>query len=182
LDAGITGKEQMKLFNKSALSGIVISSIMWFVLFFAVFGVVAKGIVLDNDNPLATVFKFAAGEFGHRIFGVILWSAAISSVVGASYTSVSFFKTFHPVFIKYERWCIYHFIYTYFCFNWPVKTITTFCRRSKWFYSSICVSDSFNSCTKKIYYEGISTSIMDAVVRMVCCAANGRHGRNGTYR
>jgi len=40
----------------------------------------------------------------------VLWSAAISSVVGAAYTSVSFFKTFHPLFIKYERWCISVFI------------------------------------------------------------------------
>jgi Mn2+/Fe2+ NRAMP family transporter len=40
----------------------------------------------------------------------VLWSAAISSVVGASYTSVSFFKTFHPAFIKYERLCISLFI------------------------------------------------------------------------
>ena len=110
LDAGINGRDQMKLVNKSAVSGIIISTIMRFVLFLAVLGVVSKGIVLDNDNPLATVFKFASGEFGYRIFGIILWSAAISSVVGASYTSVSFFKTFHPVFKKYERICISVFI------------------------------------------------------------------------
>ena len=100
----------MRLVNKSAVSGIVISTIMRFVLFLAVLGVVVKGIPLDSNNPLATVFKFAAGEFGYRIFGVILWSAAVSSVVGASYTSVSFFKTFHPVFLKYERLCISIFI------------------------------------------------------------------------
>jgi Mn2+/Fe2+ NRAMP family transporter len=40
----------------------------------------------------------------------VLWSAAISSVIGAAYTSVSFFKTFHPLFAKYERWCISVFI------------------------------------------------------------------------
>ena len=110
LDAGIKGREQIKLVNKSAISGIVISTIMRFVLFFAVFGVLSHGVVLDKDNPLATVFHAAAGQIGYRIFGVILWSAAISSVVGASYTSVSFFKTFHPFFIKYERWCISVFI------------------------------------------------------------------------
>ena len=47
---------------------------------------------------------------GFRLFGVILWSAAISSVVGAAYTSVSFFKTFHPGFARYERACISVFI------------------------------------------------------------------------
>jgi len=110
LDAGIKGKENIQQVNKSALSGIIISTIMRFILFLAVAGVVIKGVVLDKDNPAATVFQSAAGNIGLSIFGVVLWSAAISSVVGAAYTSVSFFKTFHPVFIKYERWCISVFI------------------------------------------------------------------------
>ena len=58
----------------------------------------------------STIFLMAAGDIGLRVFGIVLWSAAISSVVGASYTSVSFFKTFHPVFERYERWCISVFI------------------------------------------------------------------------
>ena len=110
LDAGIKGKESIAQVNKSAISGIIISTIMRFILFLAVVGVVIKGVVLDANNPAATVFQTAAGNFGLRIFGVVLWSAAISSVVGAAYTSVSFFKTFHPVFIKYERLCISIFI------------------------------------------------------------------------
>ena len=110
LDAGIKGKENIQQVNKSALSGIIISTIMRFILFLAVAGVVIKGVVLDKDNPAATVFQSAAGNIGLSIFGVVLWSAAISSVVGAAYTSVSFFKTFHPAFIKYERWCISVFI------------------------------------------------------------------------
>ena len=73
------------------------------VLFLAIVGVLTHGAVLDKDNPAAGVFRAAAGEVGFRVFGVILWSAAISSVVGAAYTSVSFFKTFHPVFARYER-------------------------------------------------------------------------------
>lgn len=110
LDAGIKGRENIHNVNKSALSGIVISTIMRFVLFLAVVGVVTKNIVLDANNPAATVFQFAAGNFGYKIFGIILWSAAISSVVGAAYTSVSFFKTFHPIFQNNERWCISIFI------------------------------------------------------------------------
>jgi len=110
LDAGIKGRENLSKINKSAISGIVISTIMRFVLFLAVVGVLTHGAILDNDNPPASVFHFAAGEIGLRIFGIVLWSAAISSVIGASYTSVSFFKTFHPAFIKYERLCISIFI------------------------------------------------------------------------
>ena len=39
-----------------------------------------------------------------------MWSAAITSVVGASYTSVSFLKTFHPAIEKNQRWVISFFI------------------------------------------------------------------------
>ncbi|MES1223101.1 MAG: NRAMP family divalent metal transporter [Bacteroidota bacterium] len=110
LDAGIKGKENLPQVNKSAISGIVISTIMRFILFLAIVGVVSQGFVLDKDNPASTVFHVAAGEIGLRIFGIVLWSAAISSVIGASYTSVSFFKTFHPILAKYERLCISIFI------------------------------------------------------------------------
>jgi len=110
LDAGIKGPSSVAEVNRSAVSGIVISTIMRFVLFLAIVGVLTHGATLDKDNPAAGVFRAAAGEVGFRVFGVILWSAAISSVVGAAYTSVSFFKTFHPVFARYERVYISVFI------------------------------------------------------------------------
>lgn len=110
LDAGIKGKQNLARVNRSAISGIAISTVMRFILFLAAVGVFAHGAVIDKDNPAATVFYSAAGKAGLRIFGVVLWSAAISSVVGASYTSVSFIKTFHPVLAKNERWCISVFI------------------------------------------------------------------------
>jgi Mn2+/Fe2+ NRAMP family transporter len=110
LDAGIKGQANVAQVDRSAMSGILISSIMRYVLFLAVLGVVVQGVVLDANNPPASVFRHAAGELGFRIFGVVLWGAAISSVVGAAYTSVSFFKTFHPVFARHERLCISVFI------------------------------------------------------------------------
>ncbi len=110
LDAGIKGKENLRQVSQSALTGITISTIMRFILFLAAVGVLSQGVELDKDNPAATIFHSAAGEIGLRIFGVVLWSAAISSVVGASYTSVSFFKTFHPWLEKNERICISLFI------------------------------------------------------------------------
>jgi len=110
LDAGIKGVDSQAEVTRSALSGIVISTVMRFVLFLAIVGVLVHGAALDKDNPAAGVFRAAAGEAGFRVFGVILWSAAISSVVGAAYTSVSFFKTFHPVFARHERLCISVFI------------------------------------------------------------------------
>lgn len=110
LDAGIKGRENLRQVNRSAIQGIVISTIMRFVLFLATVGVLTQGALLDKNNPASTVFAFAAGEIGLRIFGIVLWSAAISSVIGASYTSVSFFKTFHPSLQKHERLCISLFI------------------------------------------------------------------------
>jgi Mn2+/Fe2+ NRAMP family transporter len=50
---------------------------------------------IDDANPPASVFRNAAGNFGYRVFGIVMWAAAITSVVGAAFTSVSFFKSFH---------------------------------------------------------------------------------------
>lgn len=110
LDAGVVGASRINEVNKSAVSGIIISGIMRFILFLAAFGALSHGAILDESNPPASVFQFAAGNIGLKIFGIVLWSAALSSVVGAAYTSVSFFKTFHPLFEKYERLCISIFI------------------------------------------------------------------------
>ncbi|HEX2606086.1 MAG TPA: NRAMP family divalent metal transporter [Flavisolibacter sp.] len=110
LDAGIKGKDHLRQVDRSAISGIVISTIMRIILFLAIVGVLSQGVQLDADNPAASVFRSAAGEAGFRIFGIVLWSAAISSVIGAAYTSVSFFKTFHPLLARYERLCISIFI------------------------------------------------------------------------
>ena len=110
LDAGIKGKDQLPQVNRSAVSGIIITGTMRIILFLAALGIVASGISLDANNPPASVFKIAAGEVGYNFFGVVMWSAAITSVVGASYTSVSFLRTFHPFIEKNQRWFISVFI------------------------------------------------------------------------
>lgn len=103
MDAGITGKEKLPAVNRSAVSGILITSLMRYILFLAALGVVSQGLKLDTGNPAASVFRSAAGEWGFRFFGIVMWSAAITSVVGASYTSVSFWKTLSPFVARYER-------------------------------------------------------------------------------
>jgi Mn2+/Fe2+ NRAMP family transporter len=110
LDAGIKGKENLKQVTKSSISGILITSVMRYVLFLAALGVVWGGIKLAADNPAASVFQSAAGELGYKFFGVVIWIAAITSVVGASFTSVSFWKTLHPVVSKNEKIIISLFI------------------------------------------------------------------------
>lgn len=110
LDAGFGGQEQMRFVNRSAVTGIVVTGVMRTLLFLAALGVVTNGGVLDAGNPPASVFRIAAGEVGYRFFGMVMWSAAITSVVGAAYTSVSFLKTFHPFIAQRERWFISFFI------------------------------------------------------------------------
>jgi Mn2+/Fe2+ NRAMP family transporter len=110
LDAGIKGKENIKSTTRSAVSGILITSFMRFILFLAALGVVWGGVKLSIDNPAASVFQSAAGELGYKFFGCVIWIAAITSVVGASFTSVSFWKTLHPTIAKNEKIIISLFI------------------------------------------------------------------------
>ncbi len=93
IDAGISGQEAMPEVNRSAVTGIMLTAVIRFLLFLASFGVIAMGMTIDDANPPASVFQNAAGSFGFRIFGIVMWSAAITSVIGAAYTSVSFIKT-----------------------------------------------------------------------------------------
>lgn len=110
IDAGISGNEHIKFVTKSAITGILISSFMRYILFLAAVGVVAQGIHLDKNNPAATIFETAGGRWGLFIFGIVLWSAAISSVIGASYTSYSFIKNLKARYLQNERIIISCFI------------------------------------------------------------------------
>lgn len=110
LDAGIKGVESLPEVTKSSVMGILITGVMRVALFLAVLGVVTQGLAIDSENPPASVFQLAAGDIGYRLFGVIMWAAAITSVVGAAYTSVSFIRSFHPTIEKYHNWIIIAFI------------------------------------------------------------------------
>ena len=110
LDSGIKGKDQLRMIGSGAVRGIIITSLMRYLLFLAVFAVVAAGIKLSDANPASTVFFTAAGQAGKIIFGIVLWSAAITSVVGSSYTSYSFLQTVHPFLSRFPKACISLFI------------------------------------------------------------------------
>jgi Mn2+/Fe2+ NRAMP family transporter len=110
MDAGITGKGNLKKVTGGSIKGILITSFMRYILFLAALGVVWQGVTLDAGNPAASVFRSAAGELGYKFFGVVLWCAAITSVIGASYTSVSFWKTLVPWVARKEKIIISVFI------------------------------------------------------------------------
>ena len=96
LDAGVTGQAHLKEVTKGSITAILLASTMRVLLFLAALGVVMAGGILNKENPAASVFQIAAGNIGYRIFGIVLWSAAITSVIGSAYTSVSFMRSFHP--------------------------------------------------------------------------------------
>ena len=110
IDAGITGEKNLKEINKSSVMGIGIATIVRIFLFLAVLGVVVKGVTLDAANPAADAFKQGAGQIGYRFAGLVLLCAAITSIIGAAYTSVSLLKTFHPVIAENENKVIIGFI------------------------------------------------------------------------
>lgn len=94
IDAGITGEENLGEVNKSASLGIVVALILRIVLFLAILGAMNLSMSsIDPDNIPASAFKIAAGNLGYKIFGVVFFISALTPIVGAAYTSVSFLKT-----------------------------------------------------------------------------------------
>lgn len=93
IDSGMTGPEHVKNITTTSVWGVMITGIMRVLLFLAVLGVVSTGVALSKDNTAADAFFQAAGEFGMRAFGVVLFAAGLSSVIGASYTSITFVTT-----------------------------------------------------------------------------------------
>ena len=102
--------ELLKEINKSSVMGMIIATIVRIFLFLAVLGVVVKGVTLDAANPAADAFKQGAGEIGYRFAGLVLLCAAITSIIGAAYTSVSFLKTFSKSIEENENKVIIGFI------------------------------------------------------------------------
>lgn len=93
IDAGVTGVGRLGDVTRSASLAIGVASVMRVILFLGALGVVARGVTLASDNPPADVFRHVLGDAGFRLFGVIMWAAAITSVVGSAYTSISFLRT-----------------------------------------------------------------------------------------
>ena len=131
IDAGVTGEERLREVNRSSVMGIIIAAVVRILLFLAILGVVAKfaginlstpaenaGIVSEAystgyngiSNPAAYAFLVGAGNIAYRFAGLVILCAALTSIIGAAYTSVSFLKTFHPSIEKNENWWIIGFI------------------------------------------------------------------------
>lgn len=103
IDNKITGIKNVDRITKSAVLGVIIASTMSVLIFLAVLGVVNQGAILESSNPAGSAFKNALGIVGYKLFGVVLLAASINTVIGATYTSMSFFKTLHPFIEKFNK-------------------------------------------------------------------------------
>ncbi|MBI5975869.1 NRAMP family divalent metal transporter [Staphylococcus canis] len=110
LDADIKGKDYLPFVNRSAITGILTTGVMRGLLFLAVLGVVVTGVSLDPENPPASVFEHAIGPLGGNIFGIVLFAAAMSSVIGSAYTSTTFIKTLHHKLNRFDNYVVIAFI------------------------------------------------------------------------
>lgn len=110
LEAGVSGEENLSSVTRSSVSGILIASVIRVFLFLAVLGVVSQGFALDPANPAMSPFQYILGNVGKVIFGMVIWAASVTSVIGAAYTSVSFMTNFHPFIETYKRYFIIGFI------------------------------------------------------------------------
>jgi len=103
MDAGLVGEEHSTEVIKSASIGILFTGVLRYFLFIGTLSVVLTGISLDASNPTASVFSATFGGSGKVLFGLMIWAASITSVIGATYTSIAFLKDFHPVFERKKK-------------------------------------------------------------------------------
>lgn len=110
--SGNTGPENASSIAKTSAMGIVVASAIRYLLFLAVLGVIVSYSTLaetDYDNVAAAAFLTVLGEWGLRVFGVAFWVAAITSIIGATYTSISFITT-QKTSDKLKTWLVMGFL------------------------------------------------------------------------
>lgn len=113
IDVKLQGIENTKIVTKAAWAGISIAVIIRILLFCAVLGIITTGVTLDPANPAADAFRHGAGDIGYFIFGLVLFVASITSVVGNSYMAISLIKTLFPIVARNEKtWCVGFIILT----------------------------------------------------------------------
>jgi Mn2+/Fe2+ NRAMP family transporter len=110
LDAGFRGSGHGRDVGRASVWAVGVASVMRFVLFLTVLGVIAAHGRPDGANPAGEIFRLGAGDWGWRLFGLVMWIAVMTSVIGSAYTSVSFLKTWHPAIARQERLWIGGFI------------------------------------------------------------------------
>ncbi len=120
IEAGTSGPDNLREISKSARLGIILTGICRVFLFIGTLGVIAAGNSINVDNPTASVFLSIFGDWGKILFGLMIWFAAVTSLIGCTYTSVSFLIDVNPFFEKHKKTLTFLFVFLpsfFFIFN-----------------------------------------------------------------
>jgi Mn2+/Fe2+ NRAMP family transporter len=96
IESGTTGPENLRTITRGSVNGILVTGVLRILLFLGILGAVAAGAQLSKTDPAGSAFAFALGPVGLHLFGVVLWTAGMTSTIGASFTSASFLRTLSP--------------------------------------------------------------------------------------
>lgn len=106
IDAEVVGEENLSEINKSVNLGMIASGLVRVLMFLATLAVLEKGFEIDVKNPAASPFEIIFGDAGLKIFGVVFACASLTSVIGNSFTSISFLKNFKKVELNENKFII----------------------------------------------------------------------------
>lgn len=90
LDLKIIGKQNLENIDSGATTGILVTGFLRYILFIGALGMVISGQQFDSSNPASSIFEIGYGQIGKKVFGLMLFAASITSVFGATYTSITF--------------------------------------------------------------------------------------------
>ena len=96
IESGTTGPENLKAIARGSVNGILITGALRLLLFLGILGAVTAGAVLSTSDPVGSAFAAAVGPVGLALFGLVFWTAGMTSTIGASFTSATFLKTLAP--------------------------------------------------------------------------------------
>jgi Mn2+/Fe2+ NRAMP family transporter len=97
IESGTTGPENLRTISRGSVNGILVTGVLRILLFLGILGAVAAGAQLSKADPAGSAFEFALGPVGLQLFGVVLWTAGMTSTIGASFTSATFLRTLSGV-------------------------------------------------------------------------------------
>ncbi|HLO44019.1 MAG TPA: divalent metal cation transporter [Leadbetterella sp.] len=104
MDAGLVGEKHKTEVIQSASIGIIFTGILRYCLYVGTLSIVISGVSLDATNPTSSVFLTTFGESGRVLFGLMIWAASITSIIGATYTSIAFLADIHPTFTNSKKY------------------------------------------------------------------------------
>jgi len=96
--------------NLMAIITLIGGTVGGYIMFSGGHRLIDAGIVGEENLPQVNKSAISAGTVGYKIFGLVFLAAALTSIVGAAYTSVSFLKTFFKFVKDYENFFIIGFI------------------------------------------------------------------------